>query len=181
MVKVFHYQSARPVKEIDYSEDSEISFTRLPYQLWNVSKYGPCSDAAIIGVVPPPLMEIQLLLLLDSPINTQHYYCAVTIGYDAVISAFSFYCSTVSALSTLIDLLFHISRLSEDKSRSLVGAILSKVVPATFSTLASFSKLIWHSEQKPTKNPEVNTQPFARAFPWSRRGRDAAGRGGANA
>ncbi|CAA2967973.1 rab3 GTPase-activating non-catalytic subunit [Olea europaea subsp. europaea] len=40
-------------------ENSESSFTRLPYQLWNVSKYGPCSDAAITGVMPPPLMEIQ--------------------------------------------------------------------------------------------------------------------------
>lgn len=42
-------------------ENSESSFTRLPYQLWNVSKYGPCSDAAITGVMPPPLMEIQVV------------------------------------------------------------------------------------------------------------------------
>ncbi|KAL2472716.1 hypothetical protein Fot_48452 [Forsythia ovata] len=117
------------------SDDSGFSFTRLPYQLWNVSKYGPCSDAAITGVMPPPLMETQ---------SSQHYYCAVTIGDDAVISAF---------------------RLSEDKSRSLVGAILSKVVPATFSTIASLSKLIWRSEQKPTKKPEAKAQPFARASP----------------
>ncbi|KAK4387137.1 Rab3 GTPase-activating protein regulatory subunit [Sesamum angolense] len=115
------------------SEDSGNSVVNLPYQLWNVSKYGLCADAAITGVMPPPLMEI-----------SQRYYCAVTIGDDAVISAF---------------------RLSVDKNRSLVGAILSKVVPATFSTIASFSKLIWRSEEKPTKKPEAKSQPFARASP----------------
>ncbi|KAL0328417.1 UNVERIFIED_CONTAM: Rab3 GTPase-activating protein regulatory subunit [Sesamum calycinum] len=117
------------------SEDSGNSVVNLPYQLWNVSKYGLCADAAITGVMPPPLMEIQ---------SSQRYYCAVTIGDDAVISAF---------------------RLSVDKNRSLVGAILSKVVPATFSTIASFSKLIWRSEEKPTKKPEAKSQPFARASP----------------
>lgn len=53
-------------------------------------------------------------------------------------------------------------RLSEDRGRSLVGAILSKVVPATFSTIASFSKMIWRSDQASTKQPEVKTQPFAK-------------------
>lgn len=43
------------------SEDSGISFGRLPYQLWNVSKYGSCADAAITGIMPPPLMELQVL------------------------------------------------------------------------------------------------------------------------
>lgn len=56
-------------------------------------------------------------------------------------------------------------RLSEDKSRSLVGAILSKVVPATFSTIASFSKMIWRSEQTPNRTSEVKPQTFARASP----------------
>ncbi|KAG8364859.1 hypothetical protein BUALT_Bualt18G0042300 [Buddleja alternifolia] len=116
-------------------EDSGNSIASLPYQLWSVSKYGLCADAAITGVMPPPLMEIQ---------STQRYYCAVAVGDDAVISAF---------------------RLSVDKSRSLVGAILSKVVPATFSTIASLSKLIWRSDQNDTKKPEVKSQPFARASP----------------
>lgn len=53
-------------------------------------------------------------------------------------------------------------RLSEDRSRSLVGAILSKVVPATFSTIASFSKMIWRSEPSSPKKPNVKPQPFAR-------------------
>lgn len=53
-------------------------------------------------------------------------------------------------------------RLSEDKSRSLVGAILSKVVPATFSTIASFSKMIWRSEPKTSKKPDAKGQAFAR-------------------
>ena len=43
-----------------------------------------------------------------------------------------------------------------------MGAILSKVVPATFSTIASFSRMIWRSEQKSTKKPEAKPQPFAR-------------------
>ncbi|XP_051145692.1 uncharacterized protein LOC127261394 [Andrographis paniculata] len=117
------------------SDDPGNSVASLPYQLWNVSKYGLCADAAITGVMPPPLMEIQ---------STERYYCAVTVGDDAVISAF---------------------RLSVNKSRSLVGAILSKVVPATFSTIASFSKLIWRSDPNETKKPEAKTQPFARASP----------------
>lgn len=45
------------------------SFGRLPYQLWNISKYGSCTDAAITGIMPPPLMELQLLLLLSSQVN----------------------------------------------------------------------------------------------------------------
>ncbi|KAJ7981826.1 rab3 GTPase-activating protein non-catalytic subunit [Quillaja saponaria] len=116
-------------------EDFGNSYGRLPYQLWNVSKYGTCADAAITGIMPPPLLELQ---------SSQRYYCAVTIGEDAVISAF---------------------RLSEDKSRSLVGVILSKVVPATFSTIASFSKLIWRSDQTSMKKPDHKPQPFARASP----------------
>ncbi|KAL0406732.1 UNVERIFIED_CONTAM: Rab3 GTPase-activating protein regulatory subunit [Sesamum latifolium] len=108
------------------SDDSGNSVVSLPYQLWNVSKYGLCADAAITGVMPPPLMEIQ---------SSQRYYCAVTIGDDAVISAF---------------------RLSVDKNRSLVGAILSKVVPATFSTIASFSKLIWRSEESLKRSQKLN-------------------------
>ncbi|KAL3636929.1 hypothetical protein CASFOL_019228 [Castilleja foliolosa] len=126
-----------------WDQDSDDSFpedygnpvSTLPYQIWNVSKYGLCADAAITGVMPPPLMEIQ---------SSERYYCAVTVGDDAVISAF---------------------RLSVDKNRSLVGAILSKVVPATFYTIASFSKLIWPSAEKQMKKPEAKTQPFARASP----------------
>ena len=45
------------------------SFERLPYQLWNVSKYGPCADAAITGIMPPPLMELQVIICLLNYIN----------------------------------------------------------------------------------------------------------------
>ncbi|KAK8706272.1 hypothetical protein V6N13_049845 [Hibiscus sabdariffa] len=114
-------------------EDEGNSHGKLPYKLWRISKYGSCVDAAITGIMPPPLMELQ---------SSQRYYCAVTIGDDAVISAF---------------------RLSVDRKRSLVGAILSKVVPATFSTIASFSKMIWQSEPTPNKKPEEKLQSFARA------------------
>uniref|UniRef100_A0A1D1YGT3 Rab3 GTPase-activating protein non-catalytic subunit n=1 Tax=Anthurium amnicola TaxID=1678845 RepID=A0A1D1YGT3_9ARAE len=114
-------------------EEGEVdSYGRIPYQVWNVSKLGMCADAAITGIMPPPLLELP---------SRERYYCAVTIGDDAVISAY---------------------RLSEDRSRSLVGTILSKVVPATFSTIASFSKMIWRSEQVQSKKPEVKPQPFAK-------------------
>ncbi|XP_010924605.3 LOW QUALITY PROTEIN: uncharacterized protein [Elaeis guineensis] len=115
--------------------EDENSYARIRFQLWNVNKFGSCADAAITGLMPPPLLEVQ---------SSQRYYRAVTIGEDAVISAY---------------------RLSEDRSRSLVGAILSKVVPATFSTLASFSKMIWRSEQTSPKKPSIKPQPFAKASP----------------
>ncbi|KAK7313146.1 hypothetical protein VNO77_37602 [Canavalia gladiata] len=117
------------------SEDFGDSDVKLPFQLWNIGKYGTCADAAITGIMPPPLMEQQ---------SSQRYYCSVAVGEDAVISAY---------------------RLSEDKGRSLVGAFLSKVVPATFSTIASFSKLIWRSEQTSPKKSDQKPQPFARASP----------------
>lgn len=41
-------------------KDSGNSLEKLPYQVWNVSKYGACADAAITGVMPPPLMELQV-------------------------------------------------------------------------------------------------------------------------
>lgn len=50
-------------------EDDGNSDNRLPYQIWNVNKYGSCVDAAITGIMPPPLMELQLLLLLGSQVN----------------------------------------------------------------------------------------------------------------
>ncbi|XP_065627365.1 uncharacterized protein LOC112018562 isoform X2 [Quercus suber] len=51
------------------SEGPETPYGRLPFQLWNVSKYGTCADAAITGIMPPPLMELQLLLLLGSQVS----------------------------------------------------------------------------------------------------------------
>ena len=42
-------------------DETEHSYGRLPYQLWNVSKYGSCADAAITGIMPPPLMELQVI------------------------------------------------------------------------------------------------------------------------
>ncbi|XP_065861957.1 uncharacterized protein [Euphorbia lathyris] len=120
------------------NRDSDASGTPhkiIPHRIWNVSKYGSCTDAAITGIMPPPLMEIE---------SSQRYYCAVTIGEDAVISAY---------------------RLSEDRSRSLVGALLSKVVPATFSTIVSVSKMLWRSDKSPAKKSEAKPQSFAKASP----------------
>ena len=50
----------RKPRNQDY-DDSGNSYGRLSYQLWNVSKYGTCADAAISGIMPPPLMEHQVL------------------------------------------------------------------------------------------------------------------------
>ncbi|XP_008793036.1 rab3 GTPase-activating protein non-catalytic subunit-like isoform X4 [Phoenix dactylifera] len=47
----------------------ENSYGRIPFQLWNVSKFGSCADAAITGLMPPPLLELQLLLLLGSQVS----------------------------------------------------------------------------------------------------------------
>eukprot|EP01018_Ginkgo_biloba_P004820 Gb_20476 [translate_table: standard] len=114
-------------------EGSDHFYGKLQYQLWSISKSGPCTDAAITGIMPPPLMEHQ---------SRQRYYCAITVGADAALSAF---------------------RLSEDKNRSLVGAILSKVMPATISTVTSLAKMFWRSEQAEVRPAEVKPQAFARA------------------
>ncbi|PNY04604.1 RAB3 GTPase-activating protein non-catalytic subunit-like protein [Trifolium pratense] len=42
------------------SEDFENSQVKLPFQLWNIGKYGTCADAAVTGIMPPPLMEQQV-------------------------------------------------------------------------------------------------------------------------
>lgn len=115
--------------------EDESSFGRIPFQLWSIGKFGSCTDAAIVGLMPPLLLELQ---------SSQRYYCAVSIGEDAVISAY---------------------RLSEDRRRSLVGTILSKVIPVTFSTVASLSKMIWRSDQSSTRKSRIPSQPFAKALP----------------
>ncbi|KAG0458272.1 hypothetical protein HPP92_023429 [Vanilla planifolia] len=129
-------EGSRTSHERLQSEDEDDSpFGRLPFKLWSVNKFGACVDSAIVGLMPPPLLELQ---------SSYRYYCAITIGEDAVISAY---------------------RLSEDRSRSIVGEILSRVVPATVSTLASFSRMIWRSDQNSTKKPRAALQPFGKASP----------------
>lgn len=44
------------------SEEFENAYGRIPYQLWNVNKYGSSADAAITGIMPPPLMELQVIV-----------------------------------------------------------------------------------------------------------------------
>lgn len=43
-----------------------------------------------------------------------------------------------------------------------MGAILSKVVPATFLTIASVSRMFWRSEEMSPRKSEVKPQSFAR-------------------
>lgn len=50
-------------------EAQETPYGRLPFQLWNVSKYGSCADAAITGMMPPPLMELQVQIFFRSCVD----------------------------------------------------------------------------------------------------------------
>lgn len=127
------YNARFPISAKKDTQGLEDVYGKLKYQLWNVSKCGPCSDAAITGIMVPPLMEDQ---------SRQQYYCAITVGANAAFAAF---------------------RLSEDKNKSLVGAILSKVMPATVSTITSFAKMFWWSDQTDSRPAEVKPQTFARA------------------
>jgi len=47
-------------------DDLGSSFERLPYQLWSVNKYGACADAAITGIMPPPILELEVIALFLS-------------------------------------------------------------------------------------------------------------------
>ncbi|CAN6217284.1 unnamed protein product [Urochloa humidicola] len=135
--KSFQDVKSRLWKDKFEEEDAggEDSFGRIPFQIWNVSKFGSCADAAIVGLMPPPLLELQ---------SSQRHYCAITVGEDAVVSAY---------------------RLSEDRSRSIVGAILSRGVAATFSTISSLSKILWRSEPSPPKKSRPKPQSFAKTSP----------------
>lgn len=106
---------------------------KIKYQMWSVTKSGTCTDGAITGIMSPPLMEDQ---------SRQRYYCAITVGPDATFAAF---------------------RLSEDKHNSLVGAIWSKVMPATVSTVTSLAKRFWGRAQSEARPVEVEPKKFARA------------------
>lgn len=127
------YDARFPISAKKDTQGLDDVYGKLKYQLWNVSKCGPCSDAAITGIMAPPLMEDQ---------SRQQYYCAITVGSNATFAAF---------------------RLSEDKNKSLVGAILSKVMPATVSTISSLAKMFWRNDKSEARPAEVKPQAFARA------------------
>ena len=40
--------------------EDENSYARIRFQLWNVNKFGSCADAAITGLMPPPLLDLQV-------------------------------------------------------------------------------------------------------------------------
>ncbi|KAG8061006.1 hypothetical protein GUJ93_ZPchr0002g25295 [Zizania palustris] len=112
------------------------SFHEAKLHMWkDKSEQEDAEDAAIVGLMPPPLLELQ---------SSQRHYCAITVGEDAVVSAY---------------------RLSEDRSRSIVGAILSKGVAVTFSTISTLSKIIWRSEPSPVKKSRPKPQSFAKTSP----------------
>ena len=46
--------------KLNKQADHEDSHGRIPFQLWNVGKYGSCVDAAITGLMAPPLLEFQV-------------------------------------------------------------------------------------------------------------------------
>jgi hypothetical protein len=47
------------------AEDTGSLYQRLPYQIWNVNKNGVCVDATVTGVMPPPLLELQVRLVMS--------------------------------------------------------------------------------------------------------------------
>lgn len=57
----FEEASTRIWEDIKDPEDDS-TFVKIPFQLWSVNKYGSCVDAAIVGLMPPPLLELQLFL-----------------------------------------------------------------------------------------------------------------------
>jgi len=130
------YDARFPISAKKDTQGLDDVYGKLKYQLWNVSKCGPCSDAAITGIMAPPLMEDQ---------SRKQYYCAITVGSNATFAAF---------------------RLSEDKNKSLVGAIFSKVMPATVSTISSLAKMFWRNDQSEARPAEVKPQAFARGEEW---------------
>lgn len=92
------------------SENSTDTFGRLPYQLWNVSKYGSCVDAAITGLMPPPLLELQVIFYFltvsccstfFSSFYTKHTFLLgfvvswtpLTFTYSSAHTKMNFYCS----------------------------------------------------------------------------------------
>lgn len=52
-------------KKGDPGEDAGSLHQRLPYQIWNVNKNGVCVDATITGIMPPPLLEHQVMMTSD--------------------------------------------------------------------------------------------------------------------
>lgn len=65
--KSFQEVKSRMWKDKFEQEDDEdmSSFEKIPLQIWNVSKFGSCVDAAIVGLMPPPLLELQVTCLLN--------------------------------------------------------------------------------------------------------------------
>lgn len=53
--------------KLNKQADHEDSHGRIPFQLWNVGKYGSCVDAAITGLMAPPLLEFQVNYLSFCP------------------------------------------------------------------------------------------------------------------
>ncbi|GJM99097.1 hypothetical protein PR202_ga16165 [Eleusine coracana subsp. coracana] len=70
--------------------DDEGSFGKIPFQIWNISKFGLCADAAIVGLMPPPLLELQVtkFYFYIAGQSSQRHYCSITVGEDAVVSAY---------------------------------------------------------------------------------------------
>ncbi|KAK8936827.1 hypothetical protein KSP39_PZI012390 [Platanthera zijinensis] len=58
------WDSRLPSEEAD-----DIPYGTISFQLWSINKYGNCVDASIVGIMPPPLLELQLLLLLSSRVS----------------------------------------------------------------------------------------------------------------
>ncbi|KAH8937404.1 hypothetical protein BDL97_16G026700 [Sphagnum fallax] len=61
--------------------DGEPPPNRLPFLMWNVNKAAAglvCADGAVVGLMPPPLLEQQ----------SRRHYAALTVGPDSTLAAF---------------------------------------------------------------------------------------------
>lgn len=63
------------------TQDGEAPINRLPFLMWNINRTAgalACSDGALAGIMPPPLLELQ----------GKRHYCALTVGPDCTLAAF---------------------------------------------------------------------------------------------
>lgn len=116
------------------AERTSDDYNKLSYQIWKVSAgSSTCSDGAIAGVMAPPLMEAE---------QGKRHFCALVVGSDCTVAAY---------------------RVSEDKGGTLAGALISKGMNVTVSTISTLSKVLWRNEPQPDSRPaEVKPQVFAR-------------------
>lgn len=111
-------------------------------------------------------LKIEEMLYYISNLNDL-VWCKTLWSCMIYYICFGVWISLILPASWFIKVMFYnlFCRLSDHRSRSIVNAIISTVVPAAFSTITSFSKLIWRSSTSPDKKKHKESpQPFARGW-----------------